>query len=532
MDKQLINLTIFLIKDYIEDFDDCLKYPQNLQKTGIKSHFALDGYIYYCESIAKPPRWKAHLEELSNKEIAIDDNSSNKAIMIVKIKNRIMAIVFGYGRAFLKEECIERNFGFKVALNVINQNKMRSVNAATIEDMVVTTQRQSSYSASQEEFGLNIINDIMNGVTGEPFNAVYGNHISGKDSLVVSVFMELIELKEKLTLYLEAYEKTRYKDIGFDWVDNVGEVRDSMIKEELDFKLVESIELKNIDHLHIAPPETTDWKRIIGFCYSGIGKKIDDQDNYNLNLDLSIYLDAIKPDTNIYQKIKRDRLYAMTADGIPFVICSIYTAFIFQTEYEEKTYILCSGNWYQVDKAFFETVHNYINTYVPISNIKLPNCPADKTEGDYNIIAANSNEKYCHMDKKMISVKNGPKQIEACDIFTADKQLIHVKNKGQSSQLSHLFSQGKVSSQCLISDESFRKQIYDIVNEKFGHEVFNYKIKPNSNEFEVIYAIIDNKENSTLEKLPFFSLVNLMITAQELDRMHMKYSVCFIRRNK
>lgn len=109
-----------------------------------------------------------------------------------------MAIVFGYGRSFLKEECIERNFGLKVALNIINPNKMRSINAATIEDMVVTTQRQASYSTTQDEFGLNVTNDIMKGLTGEPYDAIYGNHISGKDSLVVSVFMEIAELKEKL----------------------------------------------------------------------------------------------------------------------------------------------------------------------------------------------------------------------------------------------------------------------------------------------------------------------------------------------
>ena len=83
---------------------------------------------------------------------------------------------------------------------------MRSINAATIEDMVVTTQRQASYSTTQDEFGLNVTNDIMKGLTGEPYDPIYGNHISGKDSLVVSVFMEIAELGEKLNLYYDAYK--------------------------------------------------------------------------------------------------------------------------------------------------------------------------------------------------------------------------------------------------------------------------------------------------------------------------------------
>ena len=37
-------------------------------------------------------------------------------------------------------------------------------------------------------------------------------------------------------------------------------------------------------------------------------------------------------------------------------------------------------------------------------------------------------------------------------------------------------------------------------------------------------------ETDINEKLPFFSKVNLMLTAQELERMHFKYSVCLIRK--
>ena len=253
---------------------------------------------------------------------------------------------------FLKRRYIERNFGFKVALNTINPNKMRSVNAATIEDMVVTTQRQASYSTSQDEFGLNVTNDIMKGITGEPFDEKYGNHISGKDSLVVAVSMKLEELKDKLELYHSAYTDDRYKRIGFEWVDNVAEVRDSMLSENLDFKLSEAIEKHNTEHLHIAPPETTDWDRITGFCYSGIGKKKDAPENYNLNLDVSEYVNSVREGCNVYAKIRRDKLYAMNSDGVPFAVCSIYASLVFQTEYEGKNYIFCSGTWYQVETSF------------------------------------------------------------------------------------------------------------------------------------------------------------------------------------
>ncbi len=530
MDKQIINLTIFLMKDYVEDFNDCLKSPTSLSSSQIKQRFGLDGSLYYCDSNKKPPRWKQYVDELTTDAIDISDNSSNKAVLLVRIDKRIMAVVFGYGRSFLREEYIERNFGFKVALNTINPNKMRSINAATVEDMVVTTQRQASYSTSQDEFGLNVTNDIMKGITGEPFDVAYGNHISGKDSLVVSVFMNLSELKDKLMLYLTAYKGHRYKDIGFEWVDNIAEVRDSVLSEALDFELADAISNRNTEHLHIAPPETTDWDRVIGFCYSGIGKRTGEQESYDLNLDLSTYIERIRPGTNVYDKIKRDKLYAMTADGIVFTVSSIYTALVFQTEYEGKNYILCAGSWYQVETSFFELVNNYIRTHIPISAIDLPPCEANMYEADYNRKIADENPDYCLMDQYMIAVENGPKKIEACDIFTKQKQLIHVKNKGQSAQLSHLFAQGKISAECFVGDEQFRRQVCEQTAKKFGSEIFDYNSKPRSNEYEVIYAIIDDKNSTLVEKLPFFSKVNLMLTAQELDRMHFRCSVCLIKR--
>lgn len=70
----------------------------------------------------------------------------------------------------------------------------------------------------------------------------------------------------------------------------------------------------------------------------------------------------------------------------------------------------------------------------------------------------------------------------------------------------------------------------DITEADFLEKVFDSSAKPASDEYEIVYAIIDNKDTPIDEKLPFFSLVNLMLTAQDLDRMHFRYSICPIKR--
>lgn len=525
----ITNLTVFLLKETVIDFQSCIKNPEQLITVGVKEKFHMDAMIYYCDSNKNPPKWKQFLDEYTSEAIKISENTSNKAVMLVRIESRIMALVFGYGRSFLKEEYIEKNFGFKVALNTINPKKIRSINSATIEDMVVNTQRQTSYSTTQEEFDLSASSDILMGVTGKPYTDCYGTHISGKDSLIVAVDMEVEDLGEKLKLYYRAFSGTRYKDIGFEWVDNINEVRDPELTKTLDSKVEDSITNRNLQNMHIAPPETTNWDQIIGFCYTGIGLNEEDQKNYTVDLDLNDYVTKIRSGTNVNQKIRRDKLMGITNSGSSFTICSIYAALTYQICHENENYILYAGKWYRVNAPFFEHVSKYITTYVKKANITLPVCEKNMCEGEYNEMAVAQNQAFCLMDKKMVGVENGPKKIEACDIFTTSKQLIHVKNKGQSSQLSHLFSQGKVSAECFTSDEEFRRQVAEIAYQKFGSHIFDYKKKPESNEFEIIYAIID-KSGASVDDLPFFSKVNLMITAQELDKMHFNYSLCFVEK--
>ncbi len=529
MEKQLINLTIFLMKDDVADMGDCLKEP-NLDSTPLKQELGLEGKIYYSKSTKNPPRWKFHLDEFASTKIPMLDNISNKAVMIVKMKQRFLAIVFGHGRSFLKEECIERNFGLRVALNTIDPNKMRSVNAATIEDMVVNTQRQASYSTTQDQFGLNVTNDILKAITGVPREKEIGNHISGKDSLVVSVFMDHLELKTKLELYYGEYLKDSYKTNGFDWVDNIAEVRDASLKRSLDLMLCEAIENKQLDNLTIAPPETIEWEYIDGFNYTGMGIGSANLENYRLDLDPMDYFNSIRPEVNILAKIKRDRLQALNIDGTIYTVSNIYNAIVFQAEVNSNIYILSSGTWYLVNQPFFNRVNDFILSMVKVSKVSLPNCASDEKEGPYNERVAKSSPDYCLFDKKLNSVEYGPKSVEACDLFTKNKQFIHVKNRGYSSQLSHLFAQGRVSAECFASDESFRKQVSNKAKRRFGVELFDPSKKLQSDEFEVVYAIIHKKTENLISTLPFFSKVNLMMTAQELDRMHYKYSICPVQK--
>ena len=465
------------------------------------------------------------MESFTDEEIEIRNNASNKALLLIRVNDRIMAIAFGYGRSLLKEEYIVKDFGFITALNMLDETKIRSVNAATIEDMVVHTQKQSTYATNQTEFSLNQLNDIMTAITGRTKDEEYASVISGRDSLVVTVRMFSYEIIDKLQAYLMAYESDSYKEY-FSWVDNIREVRDKGLVRKLDTRLIDKILEKQCNNIYISPPNTISWESTKGFMLTGSGKSTSNPNNYFEEIDFMEYVNSLSTEIDLNNKLKRDRLVSLNMNNEPITICSVYSAIVAQVELEGTVYICCDGRWYCLDLSFYREVTDFVRK-IPVSNIVLPNCYPNEAEGDYNLRASEDTD-YCLLDRKMFGVKRGPRRIEACDLFTRNKQFIHVKKREASSQLSHLFSQGKVAAECFVSDEKFRKQVFDEVKTKFGKNVFSYKRRPKSEEYEVVYAIIAKSGKDTITELPFFSLVNLMISVQELERMHVRCSVKFI----
>jgi uncharacterized protein (TIGR04141 family) len=130
-------------------------------------------------------------------------------------------------------------------------------------------------------------------------------------------------------------------------------------------------------------------------------------------------------------------------------------------------------------------------------------------EGKYNqSVCDNFPGQYALLDDdNKIFHGGGHGQVEVCDIFSINKQLIHVKIYGKSSVFSHLFSQGFVSGQLLQLDTEFRKKVKEKLDSPFS-ELVNVATRPMKNEFTIIFAVISDSPGEDLH-LPFFSRVNL-----------------------
>jgi uncharacterized protein (TIGR04141 family) len=78
----------------------------------------------------------------------------------------VFALTFGYDRTTLNPECYEENFGLRVVLNTVDPEKLRSVDAQSLDAAPVYQRNQASVATSFGNFDLDIEQDIIYAATG------------------------------------------------------------------------------------------------------------------------------------------------------------------------------------------------------------------------------------------------------------------------------------------------------------------------------------------------------------------------------
>jgi uncharacterized protein (TIGR04141 family) len=116
------------------------------------------------------------------------------------------------------------------------------------------------------------------------------------------------------------------------------------------------------------------------------------------------------------------------------------------------------------------------------------------------------------MDRKNIPIGGGYSKVEFCDVFTNEKDIIHIKRYGGSSVLSHLFSQATVAGELFVSDERFRARVNNLLPE--SHQLADSRDRPRDQEYRVVFAIVSQSPRPL--GIPFFSRVSARHAAQRL----------------
>lgn len=522
--KPYLYLNAFMAKDEYaaKDPDEFLKSSAQVNTYELDRKHELEGKLYVKIPNEKKPKWSLFTESLTGSSLEELSNRSSSAVLIIKSNNVTMAFTFGYGRFLIDTKYFVPDFGIKTALNTLNHDSLRGVDLFTLDDQAVQKKSQASRESGVGVFGIDISKDVLRAVTGSPKVGVNFHSIAGGDSVYsFGVELNVDELSNLVTLLSGYYNNDSYKK-EFSWVDNIRKVKENSEVDYLDDKLLEKIKTKSQD-ITITLPEIVQWDRIWGFSFTRA------KSNIKPIIETCDYLDNIDVNSVSIDSIKRDRIFVHDINENE-TDYQIYKCIYFEHKDVNKTFILFSGIWYEIDNNFMTRIDGILNK-INISPLKFPkvytwteikdgkNKKIIEAEGDYNK-RASEEFNYHLLDKKLIKSNRTTTSIELCDLMTNDKDFIHVKHrKGGSAGLSHLFAQGSVSAEILLGDADFRKQTRKIL--KKVHNGLQDSVSINnfkSDGVTIVFLILGEDSITLKNNLPFFSKVNLSKAFESLSQ--------------
>ena len=507
--KRLRTLTIFRIRKGVSQPELIVKEDETNKSFELSITGCNFAKLYTKRIAPKTPDWAELFLDLVDAN-NLGTNSSVSAILLVGVGDYTFVLTFGHGRHLVRDDTLEERFGLVCTLNSVAPDSLRCVDVQSLDAIQSHSRIQSGLEIPVGQFGLNVEQDMLKAVVGAPKDSGLGARMTGGDSLSVSVRMNLSDLPSLLRAYEEQFTRGLSATV-YAWVNNINLVkRSSALIDDLNSIVVSKFRAEDYQDIWLAIPEIIDWNKVSGFTYQGSGKAM----HSDINLDgfLSTLSETSKVTVEL---LKTRKVFCVDEDyNRTGKAWSIYKCLYAEIEKSDQKYIFNGGLWYRVDEDFVAQTNGDFSN-IPMSTIALPSYHGGG-EGHYNRSVAESMAKKYDLldDKKKVFHGGGYGQVEICDLFSKNRELIHVKRYGKSNVLSHLFSQGFVSGQLLQMDKEFRRKVVDKLSHEFK-DLIDVDVRPIDKQFTIVFAIISELQSHELH-LPFFSRVNLNNTFKQL----------------
>jgi uncharacterized protein (TIGR04141 family) len=378
---RLTRLTVLLLKQDVS-IDDALDTDRELEIHNVKLRPGVEARLAVGASRSRTPAWVAYLRpHIEGPALDSLRNSSTAAVLLLEVDNRLFALTFGYGRFLLSPDIFEHDFGLKVLVNTVAPDHLKSIDARSYDELTLHTRRDVSSESSLPAFELDISRDVIRSMTGSPADEALARRMTGADSLALNTRLQLPEIPGLCRDLLTRYQSTAYKD-RFEFIDHLRRVTDRATVAELDTDLVRAIQTRDLDAMHLAPPETLDWVDIEGFRFS----TEDEDEQPATDPSISTYLRTRDPETLTLDELKRDRVQAIGAtQEAPIRNWSVYKCVVFETKKNDGLFVLTGGEWFKVSASFFEEITEFAEQLEDL-DLQLPGAVQGMKEDDYNTL--------------------------------------------------------------------------------------------------------------------------------------------------
>lgn len=353
--------------------------------------------MYFEQKPTKAPWWK----EYWGINVSLGQSSVG-TIVFLPIGGRTFAVTFGTSFHCLDEKSYEYDFGIKVTLNTVDSDKIKSTDLL----MPATAKRQRIQipnASGLSYFDFSSDESILKRLTGavkEQYRDLLHN-ATGSNCLRFASDRMPSDLVQLCSQLLDIYSLHDYKEI-FPDLHNIVSIKDPEITNHLDNILVEHVQ-SGSTQLSLSVPELIDYSTDFKVKYQGVGGRPKEHEDVSFD-NYQKYLASRGFTVNDVCDLRNHSIVIFDDSGNTLHKHSIYKSLLFDCTFEGKTYHLCEGAWYEVNKDFITKLKHELDAVFADSHSILCECN-ERDEGSYNLeaekIAVSNGLNVLCLDKKI-----------------------------------------------------------------------------------------------------------------------------------
>jgi uncharacterized protein (TIGR04141 family) len=512
----LNQISVHLLRADVVESESAFRAPGELDRYDIDPTTGLSGALYVSPGSASLPPWHAFVDAISATPLREYHNQHVSAVMLLRQGGRTFALTFGFGRHLLDPDSLEPDFGLHVAAGLVDPSEVSVVDSRLVQTGRVQLRRQASRGATVRDIGLDAEREMLRALTGRVLDKSLGTRIGGADSLSFAGSLGTQELVARLELFRQTYEGEAYRD-RFPLLDRWRSLPNVRLRRELDDDLIAAIE-RGDRRLSLGVPEIIDW-RSAGFRFSR-----EPAETRHHSPELSAYL-ATRSAPPTLAHLKSDRLLLFGGDSDEVTgSWSVYRALEWESQRDDRVFFLSEGRWFEIDAGFLSRIDARLEAIDP-DGVSRPDFDPREWERDYNERLAAFAPGRLMLDRKLAYFEDEAGQVEICDVFSVERDFIHIKRDFEAEGLSHLFAQGAVSAEFFSFSQAFRERTRTLLasQSELADQIPTGSPEPQS--FRVAFGIISDEPDRVPLQLPVFSRVHLAQMADLIQRQGFRLTV-------
>lgn len=364
-------------------------------------------------------------------------------------------------------------------------------------------------------FGVEFDRDLVSVVEGNSTDPLFGGAIRGGTSLRVQA--DITTLGDVLDRALLKSKSTQYRKLWPD-IDNLSPVTDpvrtGMLEQALDRDLAAGKGEKRVvlfTPLHRRGEPITAAAYVLG----RMGKNPVQRPYLTFGA-WDAYTKAMKASLSV-ATARATPVHILDESGDERGLSTIFDCIGYEASLSGKPFILSSGIWYEVVKAFLDRTNAAVQA-IAAPKKKLIGWDGVEHEGPYNARCAKTDSSLLHFDAQPVMYGGQQSKFEFCDLMhLPSKRLYFVKVPSRSSGMSHLVEQTRRSVELFFApDSAFRDKLRElIVKKKPSTDVSWTKTRPQPGDWALCLVSMGKDAID----LPFFARCSLANLCRDLERM-------------